>query len=151
MAKKQEKLEIDGDLYNATQLGAVQGKQLYDRLIKAIGPALRDIIMTLGGDKSAGVELRAASMIIGALEALPLDLVNDIDEKFAGSCTVRTETGAMLPLGPVVDGSVFDQHFAGRFDSLMKWRMAMLKLNFGSFLSKWLSSASQGAEPTPSP
>ncbi len=148
--KKTEEHTIDEDVYTATQLGAVQGKQLYDKLLKAIGPALREVIMTIGKDDSAGADLRAAAMIIGALESLPLELLNDLDTKFAASCQVRIN-GITMPLGPVVEDGVFDQHFAGRFDSMMKWRMMMLKLNFGSFLAKWVSSAKQGAAQIQSP
>jgi len=146
MARKTETVAIGGNTFQITALGTVRGKGLWDRLARAIGANVSDVASSAG----KGME-RQAIAALRALADVPQDLLDDLDEAFAGSCKVQ-KGGVFLELGSSrIEGGVFDQAFEGAYDSLMEWRIACLKVNFAGFLAKLAASAAaKTAEKTPS-
>ena len=146
MAKKTEKISIGTTQYTITQLGAVEGRKLYKKLITALGPVLRD---AFSGNKAGGdAETLALGLVLRGIEDLPLELFEELCDKFADACLVKVH-GSTVAIALSTE-SVFDDHFAGDYGSMTNWLMACLKLNFESFLGGKASSAPHEAAPEPS-
>ena len=148
MARKTASIVIDGVTFEITQLGAVEGSDLYARLAAAIGPTIAD--GPLAGLADSSAEAKIAALAIKGLAGLPTELWTDLRIKFAG--TTKVQAGeVMLTLG---DGrtlpaeGTFDQHFAGRYGHMTRWLMACLKHNFADFLPISVASAAADKKPT---
>lgn len=135
MGREAETVTVDGDTYQIKPLGAVKGKALWDRLARAIGGGAASIVASA----SAGTVEAQAGAVLGAMAAIPQDLLNDLDEAFAASSKVKMQAG-FLELGNAhTEDNIFDQHFSGAYEKLMQWRVACLKVNFAGFLGKLAS------------
>ena len=126
MAKKTERVRIDNEEYAISQLGAVEGLELYHELVRAFGPALRDEL-----SQYRPAEETMARVLLRAIELMPRELMRELRQKFAANSKVKSGE-LMVGLG---EGDIFDQHFAGRYGLLTKWLLACLKVNFADFLA----------------
>ena len=161
MARKTKRFTVDGTQYEITQLGAVEGIDLFHELRKLAIPALRELIQ--GGllDGKVDVEkldaastAKIASLVFGLFESMPKALERDLRVEFARNCKVATPSaaGAMLEMGDALEANgVFDQHFAGEYGRYQKWLLVGLKFNFAGFLGGSGNSAGPEKAPTPSP
>lgn len=150
MAKLTKLFKVDDVEYQLTQLGGVEGLDLFDRLTGELGPAIMNALV--GAMASKDPEAALGFVIAGALLKLPPEFKLQLRVRFAGLSKVKSDT-LLLDLG---DGTkldpngVFDQHFAGRFGHMQKWLIASLKWSFGDFLPSSLSSDAKPPPPTTS-
>ena len=161
MARKTQRFAIDGTQYEFTQLGAVEGIELFHELRKLAIPVLREVIQ--GGLLDGKVDLekldaestaKIASVVFGLFESMPKALERDLRAAFARSCKLSAPSapGTMLDMGDALESNgVFDQHFAGEYGRYQKWLLTGLKFNFAGFLGGSGSSAGPERAPTPSP
>lgn len=146
MAKRTEKIQIGSAQYTITQLGAVEGRQLYKKLVTALGPLLRETFSGLKADGDA--ETLVIGLVLRGLEDMPLPLFEELCESF--SATTLFKTPQMTMALPLNTQGLFDEHFAGDYGGMTNWLMSCLKLNFQSFLGGKGSSAAPAAAPAPS-
>lgn len=122
--RKQETVTIDGDEYEITQLGAIEGRRVLTKLLKLAGPALGALA---GAGKLDETAIGAA--LTSAAEELDEATLDSLCETFGANSTVRNGDRR-----PKLEAVVFDNHFAGRYMAMTKWLIACLKLNFADFL-----------------
>lgn len=122
--QKTETVQIDGDEYELTQLGALEGRKILTKLLQMIGPSLQELAAaeTLN-EKAMGA---AVAKALESLDEGTFELICDV---FGKRTTVLVDGKK-----PALTGPVFDQHFAGRYLAMMKWLFACMKLNFFDFL-----------------
>jgi len=108
--------DISGVTYHIQQLGARQGRSIMTRLIRVVGPALGE---------TEDLDLTKL------FEALKEEDVEALCEAFAKTTRVVTGTNKERVLG-----DIFDDHFAGKYGAMIKWVIACLEVNFGSFLAE---------------
>jgi hypothetical protein len=160
MAMKVERYDIDGDYYEVTQLGGVAGLGYFHELRKLALPALRSLLSdeALVAAFSGKVDLeqldaklavKLVAVIFELFESMPKTLELELARVFAEKTMVQLQgADVRLPLatGGLQPGSLFDQHFAGRYGSYQKWLLACIKLNFAGFLG---ASGSSGSPANP--
>jgi hypothetical protein len=112
--RKSVQKEIDGVTFTIRQLGAKEGRRVLIRLTKVVGSGF------------AG-ESFAAAMV--ALTDADVDFLCDT---FAAS-TDYSEDGGVHTYEL---GKVFDEFFAGKYGTMIRWLWACLEVSFGSFLSE---------------
>lgn len=122
---KTKSVNIDGDDYVITQLGAVTGRRIWLKLLKVIAAPMR----VLAGSHGGLSEETIASALASAVESLDDATVDELYTTFGPRCTVRV--GERMP---ELTGEVFDQHFAGRYVSMSKWLLECVLFNFADFL-----------------
>lgn len=143
MARRTEKLSLDGSTYEITQLPATQGLEVYAKLLKVLGPMLRaalsdsEIAAEAKQGETAGAGAKLATIIIRGFESLEPAFTLELAQLFARHTKVQMTAG-MIELS---SGDIFDQHFAGRFAHMTRWMLAHLKLNYADFLAGWAGSA----------
>lgn len=153
MANATKIIKVDDVEYSITQIGGVEGLDLFDRLTASLGGALVEAVRQgLAGGKLTEDLLGAA--VARSYVTLPSDLKSDLRTKFARLTTIKA-AGLQLPLCPenqtLQVGDTFDQHFAGRFPHMAKWLLAAMQWGFASFLPKLGDSADKTqATPTTS-
>jgi hypothetical protein len=138
MANSTKIIKIDDVEYTVTQIGGVEGLDLFDRLTAALGSSLMEAVRQgIMGGKLTEDLLGAA--VARAYVTMPSDLKSDLRVKFARLTTIKAG-GLQLPLcsenGTLQVGDTFDQHFAGRFPHMAKWLIAAMQWGFASFLPK---------------
>ncbi len=116
---------VDGDSYEITQLGANKGRKLWLKLMRAAAAPLKEL-----GNGSKLDEKTMLAAIAAAIENLDDDTTESLYEAFGATCTVHLPTGN----NPLLQGAVFDQHFAGRYLTMTKWLWECVSFNFASFL-----------------
>lgn len=151
MANAIKVIKVDDVEYSITQIGGVEGLDLFDRLTASLGGALVEAVRQgLAGGKLTEDLLSAA--VARSYVTLPSDLKSDLRTKFARLTTIKA-AGLQLPLCPenqaLQVGDTFDQHFAGRFPHMAKWLLAAMKWGFASFLPRSEGSADQAPAATP--
>ena len=133
MAAKTKAIKVDDVEYTITQIGGVEGGELFDRLTQELGPAvIEGIRQALTSSEKKATEAVLAAVIVRAIVALSPALKNDLRWKFAQLTTVDTGS-VMLPLATekkLQVGDSFDQHFAGRFPHMTKWLVAAMQWGF---------------------
>lgn len=153
MAKSAKLVKVDEVEYEISQLGGVEGLDLFDRLVEKLGPALsgalRNIIAS-GKLDDAGSQAALAFLLAESMAVLPADFKLELRTRFAGLTKVKAGS-IMLELGDgkslPLDG-VFDQHFAGRFGHMTKWLLEAMRWSFQDFLPSSPKSGDRPAAPT---
>lgn len=107
--------------YKLLQCGAVQGRKACARLMKLLGPALERGAQK----KDAGVEVALTAALAGLTDQISEADMDYFCELMAQHTMVN---GQLLTTS-------FDEHFAGKPFEMMKWLVAALHHNFGSFLA----------------
>jgi hypothetical protein len=144
--RKTETFEIAGSKYTITQLGATQGSKLYHELIKALGPTIRSKLenykelLDLEGKDETASSVAVMSLFLEVYESLPLDLVSRL--QFVFSETTKVQMGEIWM--ELSTGDIFDQHFAGKYESMMMWLFTALKFNFAGFLGSKAKGGASG-------
>lgn len=116
---------IDGFTYSIQQLGAKEGRIVLARILRIVGGAIA--AGAAGGEGESNVTAAVGKLV----ESLPDAEVNFLCDTFAKGTQVSAED---TPDKVVLMKDVFDDHFAGRYGAMVKWLMAALETNFGSFL-----------------
>ena len=144
---KQKRFTLDGVEYEATQLGALEGRKIWLRLLKALAPAVKELtsanhltMEAVGGGLAAAVENLSEEDYELMMKA------------FAKRCSVRI--GEKWP--SLSDETTFDQHFAGRYTHMSKWFGECAAFNFADFLGEaslgsLMNLAKNRVEPSRSP
>lgn len=140
MAKKTEKVSIGTTQFTITQLGAIEGRRLYKKLVSALGPVLREAYSTNKAEGDA--ETRVLGLVVRALEELPLELFEELCDSF--SAVTLFKTSAMALAIPLDTAGQFDDLFAGEYGNLTNWLLSCLKMNFANFLG----ATGSGVSPT---
>lgn len=141
--------------YRITQLGALEGRKLWLRLVKVLGP----VVSKLAGAKALDGDTIAAAVKL-LTEELDEETFEMLCKAFAGRCQLRNGDK-----WPDLSDALFDQHFAGDYVSMTKWVGENIMFNFANFsgdasLGKLLAmvtakaatkAAAAGASQSPSP
>lgn len=135
MARKNATITLGPDKYEVTQLGATEAYDLYNDLVGAIGPALKDTVLNLAKKDNLLPE-EQGFVILEFKRAIPKQLMRELREAFTK--TTRVKQGAVFL--DLAQGDIFDQHFAGRMQAIDLWMIACAKHNFLGFLAERVSS-----------
>lgn len=115
--------KVIGDFeYEVTQMGAVQGRKVFARLAKTIGPLLA---------ASAGAKPDLEKIFGDMLGNIEPELVDFVCDSFAPFTTVTMQDGKKPRLS-----DIFDMHFAGNYQDMVNWIMFAMQVNFKTFLPK---------------
>jgi hypothetical protein len=128
-----QNVSVDGVEFEIQPLGAIQGRKLFTKIVKSLGPALSEVAKLAGAKDKKSQDAASAlglSLLGGLLERLDPELVSELCEAFAQHCTVRYPDGTKPKLP-----RVFDDYFAGRYSHLTRWLIECLRVNFADFLS----------------
>ena len=150
-------IEVDGATYTVAALPPRRSLRLQNRLIRAIGPAIAQLIASVkpgpGGKMALGeLDLAAiASSVQGLMAQLTPDEQDAIMAELLAPVTV-VQDGRSAPVM-----AVFDTHFEGRLPAVYKLLWAALEANFGSFFGPLVAAArtagvaflSRGSSATP--
>jgi hypothetical protein len=125
-------VEIDGNRYEITQLGARDGRKMLVRLTQVFGPVLGELIGGEAHGSSDGVSK--------ALMALSTTLTEE-DMDYVCSMFGRHTEWRDGQRTILLDDAQQDLHFAGRYDTMTRWIFECMKINFSPFFGM-LQSAS---------
>jgi len=114
-------IEVDGHKYRVALLTAVEGRGIYLRLIKALGPAL-DAVAQVDGSKDLMLVFAKATVAI--VDHLEPSFFDELCGVFGKSSYVQ-RVGGEDQLKP----EVFGIHFAGRYDAMSKWLIECIRAN----------------------
>jgi len=127
MALESRTKHIDGEEYRVSQLPARQGFKLLKRLAHIILPALGDganAVLRTGKIPKSMADLDLAALDFKQIAALMLDRA---DEDLILECV------DWMAEQTLVDGKhlakLFDVHFAGRMQSMLKWLAFAVEVN----------------------
>ncbi len=123
MALANKRITVDGDEYELTQLGSLEGRKIWLRILKAISCVITELAAAEHIDEKATA---------GAAASLVQNLDEETFEILCNAFAKRTRLvqGAKMPL---LDGAIFDVHFAGRYVTMTKWVGECLVFNFANF------------------
>lgn len=108
---------IDGTDYRIQQLGAKVGKTVLMRLFRIAGPAME------------AKDDEQVTRLLGALGDAEVDFLCETFAKTTAVCMTNAKGQACeLELS-----NIFDEHFAGKYDLMLKWLWACIKANFETF------------------
>jgi hypothetical protein len=132
---------IGGVEYRVTQLGAIMGRAVFLRLVKAIGPVLASLASkegTLSALVKGGGKVDTTVDFGEILSHLNLseDDAKYLCDAFAEKTFVVEAPDKMPKLS-----NVFDEHFAGRYAAMGQWIAFCVKLNYADFFSDSLAEA----------
>jgi len=129
MGRQTKEKKIGEHTYVVTQFGALVGKNVLFRLTTMIGPAMAGMLK--GGLSAAGL-CEAITVFSGTAKEADFDWLCG---PFASCSKVKQglTTGASITLD-LADQTVFDDHFVGRYDEMIKWIAFAAEVNFGDFL-----------------
>lgn len=148
MARKTKTVTVGEDTYQLTQLGAVEAHDLYNDLVAALGPKLKELVPQLA-ELAKLEELPAVQvglLVVELKTAIPKALMRELRSAFMRTTRVD-KGGVFLDLGA---GDIFDQHFAGRMGAIDQWMVECAKHNFAGFLGDSGSSSGSLQVPTAS-
>lgn len=134
-------LEIDGAAYTIGTLPPRRSLRLQNRLLRAVGPAIAQLIASVkpgpGGRVALGeIDLVAiAAGVQGLMAQLTADEQDAIMAELL-STVIVVQNGRSAPVM-----SVFDDHFEGRLPAVYKLMWAALEANFGGFFGPLLAAA----------
>lgn len=125
---------IRGKRYKITVLNTREGRRLWFKLIKLVGPGFFEF---LRGGAAEGLEAeQAAPVLLTAVmstlvEKLSPEDFEDFIQTFARSSSYIDEQGADFRLDALIDKGAFAADYGG----LMQWLGQCMRLNFASFFS----------------
>lgn len=131
MAIETRDITIGATTYRVAQLPTKKGQALLVRIVKLLGPGIGSFVGGLG--RSAG-EFDAA-MALGVGDAIhdlsarlsEVEVAGVLEEFAKHTFIIHSEE-----LQPLLS-TVYDDHFAGAYDELMKWAKFCLEVNYRSF------------------
>ena len=126
MAVKTKRVTIDGQEYEITQLGALEGSMLWKLLLDALAGAMESLSIADGLDERA-----IAGSIGGFIRGMDVKTVELFRAAFAKRSRYREGDR-----WPELTDQLFDQHFAGEYVRMTKWLGECAMFNFASFLGE---------------
>ncbi len=110
--------------YQITQLGALEGRKIWHKLVTILAPILANLSAAKTLDKET---------ISSAVNTLMVELDEPTFEMlcktFAKRCRIRNGADKW----PEMDDTAFDQHFAGDYIGMTQWLGECLVYNFANF------------------
>jgi len=123
-------ITIDGTAFVISVLPAMKSPKAFKQLVRVAAPLMTEIAKVLGDAAVADLDIKDA-LFSGKLEGLAHKATELDDEAMlqlmlvlAEHCTVD---GASLK-------TAFDLVFTGRLDTMVRWFIEAVNVNFGSFL-----------------
>lgn len=123
--RKTETRVIDGVEYRVTQFGALEGRKVLLRLLKAVGPLFAAFAELKG--EGEGKLKDAIPHLDSALNGLKEEDLEYLCDVFA-RCT-EVKLNGKWPNLP----DVFDLHFTGKYISMFAWLKFCVEVNFSDF------------------
>lgn len=124
MLLQEKRVTIDGHEYNIKQLGALQGRKVWLKLLHVLVAPLRELSTSSDLNEKA-----IAGALAAAIDTLDEKTAEELYEIFGQHCELHSGEK-----WPKLDGPVFDIHFAGRYLSMTKWLWECISFNFAGFL-----------------
>lgn len=126
---------IDGDLYEMTLFGATQGYRLFLRLFKMLGPTLGKVMDAVGEDSGNIQDVNLSSdAAVAAIDALTSHVRESDLDHLIEALKKQTHVGVGGSSKTVPLAGVFEMHFSGRLNSMLRWLIWGLKVQYASFL-----------------
>lgn len=142
MAIETRERQIGGTLYRVTQLPARPGRALLVRYLKLIGPGAGSLV---GGVGRSGASTFDLALGVGIGDAIHdfCERLNDAElgticDEFARYTVIVQSRDVQIRLS-----DVFDDHFAAKYDEMLKWLRFCSEVNFASFFA--VAAAGRGA------
>jgi hypothetical protein len=133
--------------YRVTQLGTKRGSAMLVKLVKLLGPGCGSFIGGLGRAPSGNSGEWESALALGLGDALH-DLATRLDEaQFAAVCDEFAKQTAVVlsaELEPRLS-DIFDDHFAGKYDVMLRWLRFCMEINFSSFFGAGSTTSSTNA------
>lgn len=134
---------IGEHMYRVTQLGAKPGRAMLVRLVKLLGPGIGSFVGGIGRvgpppSKPNELQLEAmeeSGLALGFADGIH-ELCARLNEKDFGELVDQFARHTVVVVSDELQPQlteIFDQHFAGRYDLMLKWLAFCLEINFGSF------------------
>jgi len=124
---KVKRVVIGKHEYELTQLGAVEGRRLWVKVLKLLAPAIKELAV------AGKLNEAALAMAVGTV-------IEDLDENifvdFCKAFTARTRLRTDADQWPEMTEAMFDLHFAGRYIDMTKWLGECLLFNFGDYFGE---------------
>jgi hypothetical protein len=123
---KTKRVTVDGEEYELTQLGAVEGRRLWLRLLRVITGPIKELAA------SPALDERSFTLAVALV-------VEHLDDETAEALYAAFSKTARVRQGerwPTLEGAIFDIHFAGRYLSMTKWLAECVLFNFADFLGE---------------
>ncbi len=117
--------EVDGKSYRLTMFGAKAGQKLLTRVVKVLGPAF-------GHGAGDGATLNIGKAVEAFCDEVDAALFAEIADGFARKCEVSDDGATYRPLA-----AEYDDHFAGRYLSLLRWVGKCFEVNYADFFAEW--------------
>ena len=138
--EKKTSPEIDGYKYEVMQLGAIDGRKMLEQLtlmaLPGLGALLGSPALSKAGKLAAGLsgvevsELDFSGFAQAMAKNMDPNALNAMMDQLAQTTAIR---GNGFGDGGAPMSRHFDEHFAARYDVMMKWFGFALWVNFGSF------------------
>lgn len=122
---------INGRKYQVTMLGATEGLDVLDDLLKVLGPAFG----ALAGGLDLTKGLKEADLKGAAIERAVTALVQSTDKERTKSIIRRLAECTLVDGKPLQ--AIFEVHFAGAYAELFKWLTFGLEAQFSDFFGGW--------------
>jgi len=148
--RKEKELTIDGHEYRIRQLGALEGRRLWLKLLRVLAGPLKELALAGKFD-----EVTLTTGIASVVENLDEATAEELYVAFGKNCELRV-AGDQGERWPKLDGVVFDTHFAGRYLAMSQWLGECVVFNFAGFfdgtsLGKITALAQKAAAKSASP
>jgi len=118
--RKTETVTVGSNTFQITQLGALQGRKVFLRLVKVLGPAL-------SAAQAAASPEAALGALLGQAGAVS-------EEDFEYLCDVFSEHTELVAAGKSQRlKEIFDVVFIADYKGMLEWLGASVKVNFASF------------------
>lgn len=134
MAIESRETTIGGTTYRVTQLGTKRGTSLLVRLVRLLGPGVGSLVGGLGRTDVNSLDSALAVGVDDAMHDLAMRLddkeVQLVLEEFAKLTAVVQSDEIELRLW-----DIYDDHFAGRYDEMLRWAKFCMEVNFSSFFA----------------
>jgi len=115
--------------YKITALDAINGRRVFLKLIKLLGPLAQ-----------------AKGSLGEALKGLEEKDLDDLCDAFAKVTTITyTDTSSGKTVQEAKLGPTFGEHFSAAYMTMFSWLKASAEVNFGDFLAKALAAKDEPA------
>jgi len=126
-------ITIGEHTYYVTQLGTKSGLRKLVQMAKMLGPGMGAFVGGVGRGNQGDLESALAQGFGEAVHEMAVRLdevqISALVDEFAKNTTVRVSDELQPRLS-----DIFDDHFAGRYDAMVRWLRFCWEINFSSFL-----------------
>lgn len=142
LAAQRQSKEIDGVTYHVLPLGGMAALKVAAMLLKMASPAFSDVAQIMAASKAINSVLEALAS--GLLADLDVDVIAKVATEFAMVSDFEVG-GARRPI-IAENSNLFDEHFRGRFMTMMRWLAFAGSVSF-PFVTEAAAKMSAPADP----